>query len=476
MLFHSYSFIFIHFPLLWFLHFILEKFFRQTRLYFLLISSAVFYALGQLPHFFILIGSISLNYCIGCLISNPKFLNQRLKFYLIGIAFNIYLLAYFKYHDFFVHIINDLFQKNLPYANLLLPLAISFYTFQQIAFLTDVYRQKITSFNGKSYFSFILFFPQLIAGPIVRYQQLAPQLNRPYRFHWPELVGGIGMFTLGLSKKVLIADQLLPYNISIEKALIAEHGVSFIDAWTNLFIYSFRLYFDFSAYSDMAIGLALMLGIYLPINFHSPYKSSSLQEFWRRWHITLMNFFRDYIYIPLGGSRQSPIKQGLLIGGIFFIGGLWHGAGFQFILWGLCHGALLILEKYSPIKIPFKPVKVTLVFLGVSTLWVFFQASDWDSTKAYFNILFTLNGSESFQFRYLSHYSTAIISLAIIIPLVFLAPNSQQIIGYKMLIKTKETHQMSEKFLRSKMVLVGACFTVAIIFLVQPYEFIYFRF
>ena len=324
MLFNSYSFIFIFLiPLL-----IGAKYIKQKHILgFLILASVVFYAQWDLLHLSLLVTSIAINYFLA------KYLSSKYKKSVLALAvtLNLIPLVFFKYSVFL----------SLSSHSYTLPLAISFYTFQQIAFLADVYRKKIKRVTLKDYLFFVLFFPQLIAGPIVHYNQLMPQVKN-ISVSMENILAGLVVFSIGLAKKVLLADSLSP--IASQGFDLVQNGViGSLDAWMALFAYSFEIYFDFSGYSDMAIGLALMFGILLPTNFNSPYKASNIIEFWRRWHITLSTFLKEHIYIPLGGNKNGVLVQLSSLFVTMLIGGMWHGSGYTFLLWGAAHGILLAL-------------------------------------------------------------------------------------------------------------------------------------
>jgi D-alanyl-lipoteichoic acid acyltransferase DltB (MBOAT superfamily) len=296
-----------------------------------------------------------------------------------GIIFNIFLLGYFKYADFFIHNVNYISNTNFPTLGLVLPLAISFFTFQQITYLVDSYKKETKEHDFLNYAVFVTFFPQLIAGPIVHHKEMMPQFAnvRNKVKNYKNIVLGIFIFSIGLFKKVVIADTF---------ALWATHGfdvantLNIFEAWATSLSYTFQLYFDFSGYTDMAIGAALLFNIKLPINFNSPYKALNIQDFWKRWHITLSRFLRDYVYIPLGGNRKGKYRVYSNLLATFLIGGLWHGAGWTFIFWGFLHGVAMAVHRVWK-ELNFTVNKylawfVTFNFLNAS--WVFFRAKEWE--------------------------------------------------------------------------------------------------
>ena len=308
----------------------------------------------------------------------------------MGVSINILLLGYYKYADFFIDNINYAAGTHIESLDLLLPLAISFFTFQQIAYLIDCYKGSAKEYDFLNYSLFVTFFPQLIAGPIVHHSEMMPQFIRNDRDHqvkYENVAAGTFIFSIGLFKKVVIADTF---------AVVATNGfdnadaLNLIEAWVTSLSYTFQLYFDFSGYTDMAIGCALLFNIKLPMNFNSPYKASNIQDFWRRWHITLSRFLRDYIYIPLGGNRQGSIDTYRNILLTFFIGGIWHGAGWTFVIWGILHGVAMVIHgiwsRFGFALNRYVAWFVTFNFVNLS--WVFFRASDFDTASKIIKSMF----------------------------------------------------------------------------------------
>lgn len=374
MLFNSYQFIFLFLiPLLAIIYYLPIRYVIPT----LILSSVLFYAQWDILHLLLLLISIISNYSLA---KYMTFKNKKLLL-AIGILLNLSILIYFKYALFL----------SLSSSSLLLPLAISFYTFQQIAFLVDFYKNKITNITLQNYLFFILFFPQLVAGPIVHYNELIPQiLKKTPSINQPLFWLGVMLFSFGLFKKVVLADSLSPIA---DSAFSSYLFATSLDAWLGLFAYSFQIYFDFSGYADMAIGLSAMLGVKLPINFNSPYLATTIIEFWRRWHITLSNFLKEHIYIPLGGSRTTKAKITLNLLITMTIGGIWHGSGYTFILWGASHGLLLAIAHALNIKN--SPnflnnfLKIALTFTLVTLLWVLFRAPTLEIATTYYKLLFS---------------------------------------------------------------------------------------
>lgn len=348
MLFNSYAFIFAYIPLVFLGYFTLGR--RSHRLAALWLASASIFFYGWWDARFIglLLGSIAFNYSAGYALARRSPTRPRA---LLGIAIgmNLGLLGYFKYFNFFLDNLNALTDAHFENPPILLPLGISFFTFTQIAFLVDAYQGKAKEFNFVHYTLFVTYFPHLIAGPILHHKEMMPQFAAAAGCRWNArniAVGG-SIFIIGLAKKILLADALAEFATPIFSAVHDGGQPMLIEAWIAALAYTLQLYFDFSAYSDMAIGLSLLFNVRLPANFESPYKSTSIIEFWRRWHISLSRFLRDYLYIPLGGNRKGPLRRYLNLLATMLLGGLWHGAGWPFIVWGGLHGCYLAINQLS---------------------------------------------------------------------------------------------------------------------------------
>jgi len=388
-LFNSYSFIFIFLPLVVAVYFILNKYFpaKLARL-FLLISSLVFMSLWNIYFAVVLIFSVLFNYALGSVLSNAVgSLNSRRKniVFLIAIIGNILLLGFFKYSNFFLGTINCLFSIKLGLFDLILPIGISFYTFMQIAWITDIYHYGEFRYDFISYCLYVTFFPYVISGPIAYHKEIIPQLESEKTgiFNTANLCRGIFIFAIGLFKKTAIADTLA---IIANGGFNAASALSFTEAWLTSLSFTMQIYFDFSGYTDMAIGIALVFNIKLPANFNSPYKALDIREFWHRWHITLSRFLREYIYIPLGGNRSGEIRTLINLMLTFLIGGLWHGAAWSFVFWGFLHGLALVVHRLW-MKTGFHLNKILAWFLTfnfVNIAWIFFRAKNWEDA---FNII-----------------------------------------------------------------------------------------
>jgi len=384
LLFNSYEFIFFFLPITFFIYFYLNhKRLTEASKAFLVLASLFFYSWWNIVYLPLILVSMLVNYTVGRELAGytQKRRNYSPRMLLgAGIIFNLGLLGYFKYSDFFIMNINRVFNGDISLLNLALPLAISFYTFQQIAYLVDSYRNETKEYDFLNYAVFVTFFPQLIAGPIVHHAEMMPQFaqikNKVKNYH--NIALGLFIFSMGLFKKVVIADT---FAMWATKGFDVATELNMLEAWVTSLSYTFQLYFDFSGYTDMAIGIALLFNIKLPMNFFSPYKATSIQDFWRRWHITLSRFLKDYIYIPLGGNRKGEIRTYTNLFTTFLLGGIWHGAGWTFVLWGILHGLALIVHRIWQ-KLGFKMNSVLAWFITfnfINIAWVFFRATSFDS-------------------------------------------------------------------------------------------------
>ncbi|MBM7649326.1 alginate O-acetyltransferase complex protein AlgI [Bacillus ectoiniformans] len=376
MLFNSFEFIFLFLPIVLVVYFILAgKHKHHLSIFWLVAASLFFYSWWNPIYSILIIGSMAFNYGIGKWMNRIEDEPFRKKLLIFGIVGNVGLLGYFKYADFFIKNINFAFDANISLLHLMLPLAISFFTFQQIAYLVDTYRHETKEYNFLTYSLFVTFFPQLIAGPIVHHKEMMPQFaaDDNKRLNIENVALGCYIFIIGLAKKVAIADTMA---IWANDGFQSYTALTSAEAWITSLAYTMQLYFDFSGYCDMAIGIALLFNIKLPINFNSPYKSRNIQDFWRRWHMTLGRFLTQYIYIPLGGNRKGEMRTYFNIFAIFAISGFWHGAGWTFIIWGVMHGvASIICRAWGKLNIQL-PYLVSwfITFQFVNVAWVFFRA------------------------------------------------------------------------------------------------------
>ena len=364
----------------------------MLREWILVAASLVFYAYGDLRFLPVLVGSIIVNWLLVRMWRR----SGRLPLVGLGIALNLTVLTYFKYWDFFGETLAALFGLDYVTSGIILPIGISFFTFQQLSYLIDLKRGLAPAYGLRRYALYISVFPQLIAGPVVRHNELIPQLeSSPRRPEMPRLAAaGAFLFLIGLIKKVLIADPL-ERHIDAVFAQALSGPVATLDALTATASFALQIYFDYSAYSDMAIGLALLLGFRLPYNFNAPYQAISLRDFWRRWHMTLSRFFRDYLYIPLGGNRRGfPIQMGALMLTMGLCG-LWHGAGWTFVLWGAMHGVGLVINnawRETDLRCPL-PVAWLLTIIFVLFSWVLFRAESMVAVHTLWMAMAGLSGS-----------------------------------------------------------------------------------
>jgi len=404
MLFNSYIFIFTFLPVTFVLYFVLAKISREYAIGWLVIASLFFYGWWNPSYLPLILISMVANFTLGQTISKYRDVTSGWLYLVTGIALNLAAIGYFKYAGFIVLNINAVTHAGFSIGDVVLPLAISFFTFQQIAYLVDCYKGLTDEYHFTHYALFVTFFPQLIAGPIVHHSEMMPQFIRRESIapRLDNVAIGLTIFFIGLFKKAVLADGAAVYASPIFTAAANGETISFFDAWGGSLCYTFQLYFDFSGYSDMAIGAARLFGVRLPLNFHSPYKSISIVEFWRRWHMTLSRFLRDYLYIALGGNRRGNVRRYVNLFATMLLGGLWHGAGWTFVAWGALHGSYLVInhawEKFRVRLLPALNAKSPLwratawliTFLAVVVGWVFFRAEDFSAALA---ILEGMSGS-----------------------------------------------------------------------------------
>jgi D-alanyl-lipoteichoic acid acyltransferase DltB (MBOAT superfamily) len=386
LLFNSYAFIFFFLPITLVAFFQLGRFNYYVAASWLMAASLFFYGWCNKAYVVLLLCSIIFNYTMGGWIAREIAAAQsRLAKPLLitAVSTNLLLLSYYKYSNFFLS------HFHLTMGEVFLPLGISFFTFTQIAFLVDMYRGEVKEHNFLRYGLFVTYFPHLIAGPLYHHKDIMPQFANPkiYRPHYRDLSIGFSIFFVGLFKKVVLADNIAPF---VTPVFGAAHGsvLTFFESWAGVLAYTLQIYFDFSGYSDMAIGLARLMGVRLPLNFNSPYKATNIVQFWRRWHMTLSRFLRDYLYIPMGGNRKGSVRRYLNLLITMFLGGLWHGAGWTFVIWGLLHGVYLAVNHawHGVRRVLGHDLARTtrlgtflarvITFLAVVVAWVFFRANN----------------------------------------------------------------------------------------------------
>ena len=410
MLFNASEFIFGFFPvtLLVFILLANRGLYRHS-LAWLVFASLFFYAWWKPVYLLLICSSIVFNYLLGlkiCALRSPLSRKTRKILLIIGVSTNLASIAWFKYAGFFTSNINTVFGTAIDVGEIVLPLAISFFTFQQIAYLVDAFRGETEEHNFLNYALFVTFFPQLIAGPIVSHREMLPQFftNQARRFNYQNLAVGLTMFSMGLFKKVVLADGVAVHANAVFDAAAAGQTLSFFEAWCGSIAYTLQLYFDFSGYSDMALGLARVFGIRLPLNFYSPYKARSIIDFWRRWHITLSRFLREYLYFSLGGNRHGKARRYFNLLLTMLLGGLWHGAAWTFVLWGALHGIYLVINHaWRSVRCRFAQGNIVLqsfeafvyhalTFLAVVVAWVYFRAEDLNIAHNVLSGMAGLNG------------------------------------------------------------------------------------
>jgi alginate O-acetyltransferase complex protein AlgI len=496
MLFQEESFLLIFLPIFLFVFFVLKKTKRKNLVIWITASSIVFYSIYNLGNVPVILFSIICNFIFGLLIKNNS--SNGSLFLKLGILFNIIYLAFFKYLDFIIKNINSISSTEYNALNIELPLAISFFTFQQIAYLVDLKKGLIKVTSLKKYLAFVLFFPQLIAGPIVRFQQIIDQLNEEYlsKIRINYFQNGFCLFSLGLFKKHFIADGICPITDSL--FVITDLGKipSFAESWIGMTAFGLQIYFDFSAYSDMALGLALMIGINLPANFNSPYQATNIIDFWRKWHITLSQFLRDYIYIPLGGNRLGVPRSIFNSFLVMAIGGLWHGASWTFLCWGVFHGLIIGITHIAKSILKGKTSSLNRLvhyllfnrynlFIIITLSWVLFRSENFNQAKIIYESMLGMNGFDigrsmeqitfGSQIRHQGFLPnqeldiTLIPFIPVLLSIVWFVPNSNIFI-YK--------DKYLERISTAKLIVCLVMFFLSVKLALEntSYEFIYFKF
>lgn len=416
MVFSSLLFLFLFLPAVLAIYYVSPWRIKNLILF---LSSLVFYAWGEPVYIVIMLLSTITDYGFGLLLSRPKLNSIQRKWIVVSsMIINLGLLSYFKYADFLIHNVNELLGTNIPLTDLPLPIGISFYTFQSMSYIIDVYRgTSKAQRNWIDFGTFVALFPQLVAGPIVQYNTIAEQL-RERSVDIPMFAEGVRRFIIGLAKKVLLAN-----NIGLLWNTISSSNVDSmpaLTAWLGIIAFAFQIYFDFSGYSDMAIGLGLMFGFRFNENFNKPYTSQSITDFWRRWHISLSSWFRDYVYIPLGGNRRGLGVQVRNILIVWVLTGIWHGASWNFLLWGLYFGIILIIEKWWGLKLLSRLPRwtrhlyaIVLILIG----WVLFAFEELPLVLSYLQAMFGFNGqplwnTNTLYFTYTNAILLVVLTLA----------------------------------------------------------------
>jgi alginate O-acetyltransferase complex protein AlgI len=442
MLFNSYAFLLIFLPVTLLGYVMIGRTLGRGAVFGWLVAvSLFFYGWWNWYFLALLLASLVFNYFMGTWLGK---LDKRPPAKLIlgiSLAMNVGFLGYFKYANFFMENVSPLFGVAWTMRDIVLPLGISFYTFQKIAYLVDSFQGKTRGYGFRDFCLFVSFFPQLIAGPITHHGEIMPQFRKQdtARASWDDWSVGLTLFVMGLAKKVLIADRLATYSSLVFQ--VSKNGglLGLAEAWAGVLAYTLQLYFDFSGYSDMAIGLARLFGIRLPMNFNSPYQALNIADFWRRWHVTLSRFLRDYIYIPLGGNRRGAARKYLNVFLVMLIGGIWHGAGWTFVIWGALHGTYLLLyhawrdlrdKRGTAAEIPslFATMSARFsTFLAVVIAWVFFRAETVESASSLLASMAGAHGFSSNLPRF--HLGTVWSSVVPLLFVVWFLPNTHQLLG-----------------------------------------------
>lgn len=467
MVFSSLNFIFVFLPLLLIVYMAVSKKYKNLVL---LIAGLIFYAWGEPVYLWVMLVSSLVDFSAGIYIGKSDNQKKRRLVLILSMIVDLGFLFVFKYSGFAVRTFNSIFGSDITPPDLPLPIGISFYTFQSMSYTIDVYLKKVkTQKNFINYLTYVSLFPQLVAGPIVRYDDVAEEIESR-SVNADKFGEGAGYFIKGLGKKVLLANNVGMLWTSIKGMDLSE--ISVLTAWLGILAYTFQIYYDFSGYSDMAIGLGKMFGFDFPVNFDHPYQSASITEFWRRWHITLGAWFRTYVYIPLGGNRKGKFKMYRNLAIVWLLTGFWHGASFNFIIWGAFYGFLIIIEKAGFLKILEKmPLIVSRVYTFVLVMigWVFFDTENLSQAGQYLKAMFAGNGlSDSLSLYQLRSY---------IIILLICAVGSTELLK-KTAGKISGIKKMEKASCLLVPVLQICIFLLCVCFLVDPSynPFLYFRF
>jgi alginate O-acetyltransferase complex protein AlgI len=488
MLFNSYEFLLGFLPLsLLVFHLLRRVGLDRIALAGLTLLSLGFYGWWNPVYLLLLVPLILVNFAVASWLSPRSGLGRRAgrALLVLGVAIDLGTLAWFKYANFVANEASAWLELELRLARIVLPLGISFFIFQMIASLVDAYRGKLEKLDLLHYTLFVTFFPQLIAGPIIHPREILPQFEKGSGAR-AEIPLGLTILVIGLVKKVLLADSVAPYASSRFDASALGQALAPSDAWAGVMAYTAQLYFDFSGYSDMAIGAALLFGIRLPVNFASPYKAESIIEFWRRWHITLSRFLREYLYIPLGGNRHGPARRHVNLFITMVLGGIWHGAGWTFLVWGALHGFYLALNHgwralAARLRIDVgahwigRASAWLVTFVAVMVGWVFFRAADVGTALRMLTALFGVAGGAPAAFG--DTHRALVLATALLI-LARFAPSTQESTGYRGPFDAEPGSAPRIRWRASPAwaVAVGAALAIALMSLSQVSEFLYFQF
>lgn len=391
MLFNSYIYLLLFLPIAVIVFYLLKRISNHNAylMAWLAVCSLLFYGWWDERYLLLILASMVINFQLGKLIASYR----HHSLVIAAVALNLAALGYFKYTDFVINTLSSVFTLSIEPFNIVLPLAISFYTFQQIAYLVDCYHGLDKDYHFIDYVVFVTFFPQLIAGPIVHHREMMPQFVTLTRtIPWDNIAQGLAMLSIGLFKKVMIADYFAEFA---NQGFSTSPALSLTQAWVASLSYSLQIYFDFSGYTDMAIGSALLFGIHLPQNFNSPYQASHIADFWRRWHMTLSRFLKEYVYIALGGNRKGALYTYRNLMLTFLLGGLWHGAAWTFVLWGIAHGVALIVHRlWQTLQRPLPKIAawlITLLFIHLT--WIIFRSDSLATIGNFYGAMLGLQGS-----------------------------------------------------------------------------------
>ena len=520
MLFNSVEFLFVFLPVLLLGFYQCARVSHRLAAAWLAMGSLFFYGWWNPAYVLLLLASIVFNYLVGCALARRAGAGRaghgRKRLLIAAVVADLALLGYYKYANFFLSSFDAALGTHHAVAEIILPLGISFFTFTQIAFLVDAARGHAKEFDFIHYALFVTYFPHLIAGPVLHHKEMMPQFGHAttYRFKAEFLTVGLTMFALGLFKKVVLADGVAPYAAPLFAAAAEGEHVALFQAWGGALAYTMQLYFDFSGYSDMAIGLSYMIGVRLPLNFNSPYKATSIADFWRRWHMTLSRFLRDYLYIALGGNQRGPARRYVNLMATMLLGGLWHGAGWTFVLWGGLHGLALVLHQawrglrqrlghnLQRTSLAGRVLGTALTFLVVVVGWVFFRATSIESATSIIagmfgahgvslpsaivlragslapwlvdnGLVFTPGGGNQFLMTY--------VWVIALLPIVFFAPNTQQILRRFAPALDQDGESVAAvgppwRASRAWAVLMAGVLALGLLSLTRPSEFLYFQF
>ena len=497
MLFNSYEFILVFLPLTWLGFYAVAKLSPRAAAAWLAAASLLFYAWWNPKFVALLVLSVAFNYAMGRQISLAHG-HGRSRLLTAAVTTNLAVLGVFKYANFFLHSVGDATGLAMPGLDIVLPLGISFFTFTQIAFLVDVHRGIAQEYRWIHYALFVTYFPHLIAGPVLHHKQMMPQFASAsiYRPQAANVAIGLTIFVIGLAKKVLLADRFSPYASGLFTAVGGGVQPELFGAWLGVLAYTLQLYFDFSGYSDMAVGLSLLFGVRLPLNFNSPYKAANIIDFWRRWHMTLSMFLRDYLYIPLGGNRLGPVRRYLNLFLTMLLGGLWHGANWTYVVWGGLHGAYLIVNHAwqalceragwtAPAGAGGTAVRLlghALTFFAVVAGWVFFRSEDFASAVTILSAMAGLCGASPAQaatlIPALAGQFQGWMLIAAGLAIVWCAPNTQEWVRAAR-NGEPETPEDGRQHWRPTLavgVAVGIVFALCFMSLNRTSEFLYFQF